>query len=167
MALLIETMDDGDWATVEAICQEGIATGDATFEVRPPQWEDWDRFHLPDCRLVARRQGQIVGWAALAPVSPRPAYAGVAEVSIYVTASARRQGVGKALLQALVQASEQAGIWTLQAGVFPENEASMALHRSCGFRLVGYRERLGELNGVWRDVVLLERRSQVAGAQQR
>jgi L-amino acid N-acyltransferase YncA len=128
-----------------------------------PAWQEWDRNHLPACRLVARRQGRVVGWAALAPVSRRQVYAGVAEVSLYVAASARGQGVGKALLQALVQASEEAGIWTLQAGIFPENTASIGLHRACGFRTVGIRERLGQLHGVWRDVVLMERRSEVAG----
>jgi L-amino acid N-acyltransferase YncA len=160
---VIGEMSAGDWPAVRTICEEGIATGEATFETKVPAWQEWDRNHLPACRLVARRQGRVVGWAALAPVSRRQVYAGVAEVSLYVAASARGQGVGKALLQALVQASEEAGIWTLQAGIFPENTASIGLHRACGFRTVGIRERLGQLHGVWRDVVLMERRSEVAG----
>jgi phosphinothricin acetyltransferase len=164
MGLLVQKMANGDWAAVRAIYEQGIRTGNATFETQSPDWEAWDSAHLPDCRLVARRQGQIMGWAALVPVSGRCVYAGVAEVSVYVAEAARGRGMGKALLQALVEASEQAGIWTLQAGIFPENEASIALHRACGFRIVGRRERLGQLEGVWRDVVLMERRSTVAGA---
>jgi L-amino acid N-acyltransferase YncA len=160
---IIETMSASDWPAVQTIYEEGIATGEATFETNVPGWEEWDQKHLPDCRLVARRQGCVVGWAALTPVSKRRVYAGVAEVSLYVGASARGQGIGKALLEALVRASEEAGIWTLQAGIFPENTASIGLHRACGFRTVGIRERLGQLRGVWRDVVLMERRSKVAG----
>jgi L-amino acid N-acyltransferase YncA len=160
---IIETMSAGDWPAVQTIYEEGIATGEATFETNVPGWEEWDQNHLPDCRLVARRQGRVVGWAALTPVSRRRVYAGVAEVSLYVAASARGQGVGKALLEALVRASEEAGVWTLQAGIFPENTASIGLHSACGFRTVGIRERLGQLRGVWRDVVLMERRSEVVG----
>jgi phosphinothricin acetyltransferase len=157
-------MKDEDWEAVRAIYQEGLATGNATFETAVPTWEEWTQDHLQDGRLVARRQGQILGWAALTPVSGRCVYAGVAEVSVYVAAAARGHGVGKTLLQALVQESEKAGIWTLQAGIFPENGASLALHHACGFRQVGRRERLGQVDGVWRDVILLERRSQVVGA---
>jgi L-amino acid N-acyltransferase YncA len=159
----VEAMRDEDWEAVQRIYREGIATGDATFETEVPEWEDWDRSHARDCRLVARREGQVVGWAALSPVSARRAYAGVAEVSIYVAVPARGQGVGKALLRALIEASERRGFWTLQAGIFPENEASIALHRACGFRIVGHRERLGRMCSVWRDVVLMERRSEVVG----
>ena len=144
-----------------AIYEEGIRTGNATFETSVPSWEDWDAAHLPGCRLVARRDGEVVAWAALAPVSQRPVYAGVAEVSVYVVSRARRLGVGRALLLALIAASEEAGTWTLQGGIFPENEASLALHRACGFRRVGVRERIARLDGVWRDVVLVERRSPV------
>jgi L-amino acid N-acyltransferase YncA len=156
-------MQDGDWEAVRLIYGEGIATGDATFETEVPEWEDWDRSHARDCRLVARRGGQVVGWAALSPVSARRAYAGVAEVSVYVALPARGQGVGRALLRALIEESERRGFWTLQAGIFPENEASIALHRACGFRIVGHRERLGRMCSVWRDVVLMERRSEVVG----
>jgi phosphinothricin acetyltransferase len=161
--LTVEAMTAADWPAVRAIYEAGIATGDATFETAAPAWEAWDAAHRPDCRLVAWQGGQVLGWAALSPVSGRCVYAGVAEVSVYVAAAARRQGVGRTLLQALVAASEAAGIWTLQAGIFPENEASIALHKRCGFRAVGVRERLGELHGRWRDVVLMERRSDVVG----
>lgn len=163
MKVIIEAMGPGDWDAVKAIYREGIATGQATFETEMPAWETWDGEHLPVCRLVARGEGGVVGWAALAPVSGRCVYGGVAEVSVYVVETARGQGVGKMLLQALVAASEQNEFWTLQAGIFPENEASLALHRACGFRVVGRRERLGQLHGAWRDVILMERRSRVAG----
>jgi L-amino acid N-acyltransferase YncA len=159
----IEFMTPADWSAVRAIYEEGIATGHATFETTAPEWEKWDSGHRPECRLVARRNNDVLGWAALSPVSGRCVYAGVAEVSVYVAAAARGLGVGKTLLQTLIDAAEQAGIWTLQAGIFPENTASMALHRACGFREVGRRERLGQMNGVWRDVALLERRSKVVG----
>jgi L-amino acid N-acyltransferase YncA len=155
----IEQMKVEAWPAVRVIYAEGIATGNATFETEVPSWEAWNKAHLEQCRLVARTEKRVLGWAALAPVSGRCVYAGVAEVSIYVAALARGRGVGKALLQALIAASEQAGIWTLQAGIFPENEASLRLHRACGFRQVGFRERIGQLAGVWRDVVLMERRS--------
>jgi L-amino acid N-acyltransferase YncA len=146
---------------VRRIYAEGIATGDATFETAAPEWAAWDRGHLAGHRLVATLDGRVVGWAALAPVSERCAYAGVAEASVYVAAAG--QGVGRALLERLVVGAEAAGIWTVQAGIFPENTASLALHRRCGFRTVGVRERLGRLGGRWRDVVLLERRSPLIG----
>ncbi len=130
MNVVIETMRPEDWQAVRRIYQEGIDTGLATFEATTPEWEVWDRSHLPACRLVARADGQVVGWAALTPVSGRCVYAGVAEVSVYVAVAARGQGVGKMLLSALVRASEQAGLWTLQAGIFRENEASIALHNA-------------------------------------
>ncbi len=149
-----------DWPQVAGIYREGIATGDATFETRVPSWDAWGRAHL-DVRLVAERGGEILGWAALSPVSDRRCYRGVADESVYVAARARGQGVGRILLGELVARAEAAGIWTLTAGVFPENEPSLRLHRACGFRVVGVRERIGELNGVWRDVLLLERRSEV------
>jgi phosphinothricin acetyltransferase len=147
------------WEAVNTIFREGIATGDATFEEASPDWAAWDASHLAICRFVALAHDEVVGWAALAPVSERCVYGGVAEVSVYVAAGARRLGVGSALLAELVAASEREGLWTLQAGVFPENEASIRLHKRQGFRVVGTRERLGQLNGIWRDVVLLERRS--------
>jgi L-amino acid N-acyltransferase YncA len=147
------------WPQVARIYAEGIATGDATFETEVPSWGDWDRTHLADHRLLAEAAGEAAGWAALAPVSGRCVYGGVAEVSVYVAAAARGRGVGAALLAALVASSEAGGVWTLQAGIFPENVASLRLHERAGFRVVGVRERLGTLHGRWRDVVLMERRS--------
>jgi len=163
MDIEIQAMHAEDWTEARRIYLEGIATGQATFETEAPPWETWDAGHLRDCRLVARGQQQILGWAALSPVSQRRVYAGVAEVSIYVSEAVRGRGVGKSLLSALVEQSERCGVWTLQAGIFPENVASIAMHKSCGFREVGRRERLGKLHHVWRDVVLLERRSQRVG----
>jgi phosphinothricin acetyltransferase len=165
MAWTIEAMTPDDWEEVRAIYLEGIATGDATFETDAPAWEAWDAARLRASRLVARLEGRVVGWAALSPVSARPAYAGVAEVSVYVAASARGRGVGEALLRALISASEGAGLWTLQGAIFPENAASLALVKSCGFREVGRRERVGKRDGVWRDTVLVERRSPVIGIE--
>jgi len=159
-------MGPSDWADVRAIYLEGIETGNATFEVEAPTWDAWDSAHLREPRLAARDGGgRILGWAALTPVSGRCVYAGVGDLSVYVAAAARGRGVGRALLEALIDASERAGIWTLQAGIFPENAASLKLHRGCGFREVGRRERIGKLNGVWRDVLLLERRSSAVGAE--
>lgn len=158
-------MAPGDRERVLEIYAEGIATGDATFETEVPGWEAWDRSHLDACRLVAEEDGRVVGWAALSPVSDRCVYGGVAEVSVYVGAGVRGRGVGTGLLGALVESSEEEGIWTLQAGIFPENEGSVDLHRRCGFRVVGRREKLGELGGRWRDVLLMERRSDVVGVE--
>jgi L-amino acid N-acyltransferase YncA len=157
-------MQTADWPPVRAIYAEGIATGNATFETAAPEWDHWDKTHLGFGRLVARRGGAIIGWAALSPISSRSVYAGVAEVSVYVSQSARRMGVGYSLLGRLVEESERNGIWTLQAGILPENQASLALHKRCGFREVGRRERIGRLHGVWRDVVIMERRSPLVGA---
>ena len=165
------------WPAVREIYREGIATGNATFETDLPDWEKWDSSHLKVCRLVAitttgegttglpELPGKVIvlGWAALSPVSTRHVYCGVAEVSVYVAAAARGRGVGSALMQALVVASEINGIWTLQAGIFPENKASIALHKSCGFREVGIRRQIAKLGDSWRDVLLLERRSATAG----
>lgn len=159
----ISTMHPSHWEQVRAIYLEGIETNNATFETDPPPWEQWDSGHLAVGRLVATRGATVLGWAALSGVSSRCVYAGVAEVSVYVGQAFRGQRVGRALLEALIQASEQAGIWTLQAGIFPENQASVVLHQRCGFREVGRRERLGKLHGVWRDVLLMERRSRVVG----
>lgn len=158
-------MAASDWDEVRRIYVEGIATGNATLETEPPPWDLWDRAHRTDCRFVAREPGRpgLLGWAALSRVSERCAYGGVAEVSVYVAADARGKGVGRALLEALIRASEEAGVWTLQAGIFPENVASLAIHRRCGFRVVGVREKLGQLRGAWRDVTLLERRSKTVG----
>jgi L-amino acid N-acyltransferase YncA len=162
-AIAIDEMTAKDWDAVRAIYEEGIATGNATFEQAAPSWEKWDSGHLASCRLVARSDKEVVGWVALSPVSGRCVYAGVADVSIYVAARARNQKLGSRLLAALVEASENAGLWTLQAGIFPENVSSLELHKRHGFRIVGTRERLGCMNGRWRDVVLMERRSQVSG----
>lgn len=160
----IEPMLPHDWLAVAEIYSQGIQTGNATFETDVPAWERWDAAHLRSCRLVARSGGEILGWAALSPVSGRCVYAGVAEVSVYVAEHARGRGIGFSLLSALVMESERDGLWTLQAGIFPENVASIKLHERCGFRVVGTRERLGCMNGRWRDVVLMERRSNIVGA---
>ena len=161
--MTIRELRSEDWPAVRAIYEEGIRSGDATFETETPSWEMWDAAH-PELRLVAERDGAVVGWAALSPASARRCYRGVGEVSVYVAEDARGAGLGRALLDELVTRSEQDGYWTLTAGVFPENEASVGLHKACGFREVGVRERLGELNGVWRDVVLLDRRSTLVGS---
>ena len=158
----IRSLEESDWPTVAAIFEEGIATGDATFETEPPSWDAWDAAHS-DIRLVAESDDGVVGWAALSGYSDRCCYRGVSEVSVYVCDALRGRGVGRALLDAVISRSEAAGIWTLQAGIFPENKPSLRLHLGSGFRLVGVRERLGELGGVWRDVLLLERRSEAVG----
>jgi len=160
---MIELMRETDWERVRAIYAEGLAAGDATFETEAPAWESWDAAHLTFARLVAREGEAVEGWAALSPVSSRRVYAGVAEVSVYVGQRFRGRGIGRALLEALIEESEKHGVWTLQASVFPENAASRALHTACGFREVGRRERIGRLKGRWRDTVLLERRSRVVG----
>jgi phosphinothricin acetyltransferase len=152
-----------DWPEVARIFEEGIRTGDATFETEVPTWEAWDAAHLPAHRFVAEQEGRVVGWIALAPVSSRCCYTGVAEVSAYVGEHTRGEGVGTALLTRLIESSERDGIWTLETGVFPENEASLQLLQRFGFRAVGTRERIGQLHGTWRDVTFLERRSEVVG----
>lgn len=154
----LRSMLAGDWPDVRAIYLEGIATGNATFQTEAPPWEEWDAGHLASCRLVAVEGAQVAGWAALSRVSARAVYRGVAEVSVYVSQTARGHGAGRLLLEGLVAESEGQGIWTLQAGIFPENEASIGLHKAVGFRVVGTRERLGCMSGWWRDVVLMERR---------
>jgi L-amino acid N-acyltransferase YncA len=164
MPLTIATMTPGDWPAVRAIFEEGIAAGNATFETEAPDWPAWDAAHLTSVRLVAHAKDGSVGWAALSPVSRRRCYAGVAEVSVYVAERARGRGVGRALLDALVVASEGEGLWTLQAVVFPDNSASIRLHEACGFRVVGRRERIARLRGAWRDTLLLERRSPTVGS---
>jgi len=162
-AISVRDLRPGDWPEVARIFREGIATGNATFETAVPSWAAWDAAHVVDHRLVAERNGLVVGWIALVHVSPRECYAGVAEVSAYVGERARGKGVGAELLAALVESSERAGIWTLETGVFPENETSLRLLQRFGFRIVGTRERIGRLRGIWRDVVFLERRSEVVG----
>ena len=156
-------MTADDWPAVRAIYEEGIATGDATFDTEAPDWQRWDAGHLESCRLVARREGEVVGWAALSPTAKKDAYRGVAEISLYVSERARGSGIAKALGAALVEASEEAGIWTLEGWIFPENEVSLALCGSFGFRVVGVRERAGKLGDRWRDVVIVERRSEKVG----
>jgi len=159
MGYVIDEMTPGDWEQVRAIYLEGIESGNSTFETDAPSWERWDQEHHQFARLVMRDADQVIGWAALAPVSKRKVYRGVAEVTVYVTESARGRSVGRALLEALIAESETNGIWTLQASVFPENAASVKLHLRCGFREVGRRERIAVLKGVWRDTLLFERRS--------
>lgn len=153
------------WPAVRTIYAQGLATGHATFATAAPTWEEWDRSHLAHGRLVAvaAPSGPVLGWAALSPVASRCVYGGVAEVSVYVAPEAQGQGVGRQRLAGLVAAAEQNGLWTLQAGIFPENAASVRLHEAAGFRLVGRRERIGQLRGHWRDTLLLERRSAVVG----
>lgn len=164
MEFVIREMSAADREEIRRIYLEGIATGNATFEAEAPSWERWDAGHVRSCRLVAFCDGRVLSWAALSPSSGRPVYAGVAEVSVYVENDARGLGVGSALLSKLIAASEREGFWTLQAGIFPENEASLALHKKHGFRVVGRRERIGQMkDGTWRDVLLLERRSGTVG----
>jgi len=163
MEYRIIEMTPDDWPAVKAIYLEGIATGNATFETNVPEWAEWDAKHRADCRLVAKMDNQVVGWTALSPVSSRAVYAGVVEESVYITSKVRGRGVGKALLHAVIAESEQAGIWMIQTAIFTENTVSIALHETCGFREVGYRERIGQLNGIWRTTIFLERRSLVVG----
>jgi phosphinothricin acetyltransferase len=163
MSIDIRTMAPADWEAVRTIYLEGIESGQATFEVEAPCWEQWDAAHHPFARLVARRGELIAGWAALSPVSRRRCYAGVAEVSVYVGAAHRGRGIGAALLRTIVAESERHGIWTLQGATFPENAASRRLQAACGFREIGRRERVAQLRGVWRDTILTERRSRIAG----
>ena len=172
----IDRMTEHDWPVVREIYLEGIRTGHATFETQAPDWERWDMWHLNSCRFVAlTRAGasdsarpsptprEVLGWAALSAVSSRCVYAGVAEVSVYVAERERGRKIGSSLMAALVEASEREGVWTLQAGIFPENVASVELHKRFGFRVVGTRKRIGQMNGLWRDTLLLERRSQIVG----
>lgn len=161
MSGVIDRMRASDWEQVREIYLQGIRTGHATFETEAPSWERWDEAHLPIARLVMREGGSVLGWAALSPVSKRQVYRGVAEVTVYVAENARGQGIGRVLLEALIAEAEANGIWTLQASIFPENVASVELHRRCGFREVGRRERIAMLQNVWRDTLLLERRSRV------
>ena len=152
-------MQPGDWPAVRAIYEQGLATRQATFETKAPPWEEWDAGHLAEHRLVAEGDGEVIGWVALSAVSRRDCYAGVTEGSVYVAESCRGQGLGKALLTELVNRADAAGIWTIQTSIFPENVASIELHKRCGFRIVGTRERIAQLDGAWRDTMLLERRA--------
>jgi phosphinothricin acetyltransferase len=163
MDVEIAAMSPADWERVRAIYEQGIAAGEATFELEAPSWEQWDASHHQFGRLVARLESRVIGWAALSPASGRCCYAGVAEVSVYVDAEHRGLGVGRQLLLAAIAESERHGIWTLQGGAFAENEASLRLQRACGFHEIGKRERIGQLNGIWRDTILTERRSPIVG----
>lgn len=165
LACDIDAMSPADWESVRRIYLEGIATGKATLETETPDWEKWDAGHLRQCRLVAKAGDEIIGWCALSSVSNRRVYSGVAEVSVYLDRRYRGRGVGRALLNALIDFSEKCGIWTLQAGILADNVSSLALHERCGFREVGKRERIGKLHGIWRDVILLERRSELVGKE--
>ncbi len=161
--ITMDFMQPSDWKAVKEIYEEGIATGNATFQQSAPEWEEWNNNHLAHSRIIAKEEDNILGWAALTPVSGRCVYAGVAEVSVYVSDKARGRGLGKQLLQKLIEESEANNLWTLQAGIFPENISSIKIHENCGFRTIGKRERIGKMNGVWRDTVLLERRSNKVG----
>jgi len=164
VSITLKPLLQAHWGAVRAVFEEGIAAGLATFEVAAPDWRGWDAAHRPDCRFVALEDEVVVGWAALSPVSARAAYAGVAEVSVYVAQAHQGRGIGRRLLEALITCSETEGVWTLQAVVFPQNAVSLAVHRRVGFREVGRRERVARLRGVWQDTVLLERRSRLVGS---
>ncbi len=163
MELVIRNMEIKDWGTVSRIYRLGIDTGIATFEKVIPSWNTWDKAHLKSCRLIAENDNKIVGWAALSPVSGRCVYGGVAEVSVYVDINYNNKGIGTRLLQELIKHSEMNGIWTLQSGIFPENKASIQLHKKLGFREIGFREKIGKKDGVWYDNVILEKRSKKIG----
>lgn len=156
-------MEASDWEAVSEIYSEGIATGFATFEMNTPNYETWDAAHMSSCRIVAIENDKVLGWAALSPVSSRCVYGGVAEVSVYVGKRNRGKGLGKLLLETLIQESEGEGLWTIQSGIFPENKGSIKLHEQTGFRYIGTREKVGKLDGVWKDNVLFERRSTLVG----
>lgn len=157
---IIRAMTPDDWDSVARIYKEGIDTKLATFETEVPTWDKWNASKLPDCRFVVESDGEVIGWAALSPVSSRYVYRGVTDVGIYISINARGQGIGRRLLQYLIAESEKHNIWTLQAGIFSHNTASIALHTASGFRIVGIRERIGQLDGIWYDTTIMERRSQ-------
>jgi L-amino acid N-acyltransferase YncA len=159
----IKPIQETNCPAIAEIYLQGIATGHATFQTEAPEWSVWDKSHLSFCRLGAFENGEMLGWAALSPVSSRSVYEGVAEVSIYVVSNARGKGIGKKLFAQLIKESEENGLWTLQSGIFPENIASIKLHEDMGFRKIGYREKIGNMNGVWRDNVIMERRSKIVG----
>jgi L-amino acid N-acyltransferase YncA len=161
--MTIEPLAAAHWPAVKSIYEKGIATGHATFEKAAPGWEEWDQAHVSTPRLVMMEGNKVVAWAALTPVSGRCVYAGVAEVSVYVDSESQGKGIGKIILEQLILESEKNGFWTLQAGIFPENKASLKIHEKLGFRILGEREKIGKMNGVWRNTILLERRSKIAG----
>nr|WP_297786805.1 GNAT family N-acetyltransferase [uncultured Allomuricauda sp.] len=161
--MIVRNMKPSDWEEVSKIYMEGIATGFATFETQAPTFENWDKAHTNECRLIAETDGEIMGWAALSPVSSRCVYGGVGEVSVYISDKSRGKGVGKLLMEHLIHESEKAGFWTIQSGIFPENKASIKLHEKMGFRYIGKRERVGKIHGVWKDNLLFEKRSDKVG----
>ncbi|RIV35255.1 N-acetyltransferase family protein [Flagellimonas lutimaris] len=161
--MTVRSMKPSDWENVSRIYSEGIATGFATFETQTPTYDHWDQAHTEHCRLVAEKDGEIMGWAALSPVSSRCVYGGVGEVSVYISNKSRGKGVGKLLMEHLIKKSEKAGYWTIQSGIFPENIASIKLHEKMGFRYIGKRERVGKTHGVWKDNLLFEKRSDKIG----
>jgi L-amino acid N-acyltransferase YncA len=163
LEVVFRPLETGDWGTVAEIYKQGIETNNATFQQEIPTWNEWDNGHLKNCRIIALVDNNIAGWAALSPVSGRCVYGGVAEVSVYVAGNFRGQSIGKMLLDKLIIDSEKEKLWTLQAGIFPENIPSLTIHEKLGFRKVGYRERIGKMNGKWRDTVLMERRSKNIG----
>lgn len=165
MELSFRPMTAGDWTSVAEIYKQGVETGNATFQQSIPDWNEWDKGHLKSCRLVAIINDKIIGWAALSPVSSRHVYRGVAEVSIYVDNKLKGQKIGTKLLERLIEESEKDNFWTLQAGIFPENKVSLKMHETLGFRIVGYRERIGKMDNTWRDTVLMERRSKKVGME--
>jgi L-amino acid N-acyltransferase YncA len=160
-SVALRALTEDDWTAVADIYWDGMRDGLATFQTEVPTWESWDAAHLPGHRLVAESLGEVVGWAALSPASSRSCYVGVAENSVYVRRDARGRGIGRTLLEGLIGGAEEAGIWTIQTSIFPENRASLAVHERCGFRVVGTRERVARRDGIWRDTVFLERRSEV------
>ena len=163
MSIFFRPMKSGDWIAVADIFKQGMETNNATFDKVIPTWEEWDKAHITSCRIIAEKENEVIAWAALLPVSPRVCFSGVAELSIYVDSKHRGLNVGSMLLKQLILESEKEGFWTLHAGIFPENIASIKLHKSLNFREIGYREKIGKMNNVWRDIVLLERRSKTVG----
>ena len=159
----LREMTSSDWTSVAEIYKQGIETGNATFQQTIPSWDEWNKSHISTCRLIIEVDNEVTGWAALSAVSSRPVYAGIAEVSVYVGSKYRGQQIGTKLLEAIISESESKGFWTLQAGIFPENQASIAIHKKAGFREIGYREKVGKMKDVWRSTVLLERRSTIIG----
>ena len=161
--MMIQALTFSHWPQVKSIYEQGIASGHATFQSSAPDWEQWDKAHLSIPRLVMTEDDRVVAWAALSPVSARLVYAGVAEVSVYVATENQGKGIGKHILEQLIAHSEQNNFWTLQAVIFPENKSSLKIHEQLGFRMIGVRERIGKMNGIWRSTILLERRSKIVG----
>lgn len=159
--LLIDSFDKEDSFAILSIYQEGLNSGIATFETEVPSWEEWDRKHIKRCRLCVKKDSKIIGWAALSPVSNRPVYQGVAELSVYISQNFQKQGFGEKLVHALIEESKKEGFWTLQSSIFNQNKASIRLHNKCGFREVGYRERIAQRNGIWFTTILMERRNDI------